>query len=75
MTMQIRQLTKKGDPMIRVQLPEALVRTLEGSAKKHKRRVQDQFIKTLAETFKNEAFFDRASKKFIPDLQTIYQSR
>jgi len=70
----IRQLTQKGDPMVRVQLPEVVIRMLEGGAKQNKRRTQDQFIKVLAESFKNEAAFAAASKKFILDLKTVYQS-
>ena len=71
----IRQLTRKGDPTVRVQLPEVLVDMLEGGAKKNKRRVQDQFIKILAETFKNEEVFAIASKKFIPELRGVYQAQ
>ncbi len=70
----IRQLTQKGDPMVRVQLPEVLVRMLEGSAKKNKRRVQDQFIKALAETFKNDGAFAPVLEKFLPDLKEVYQT-
>jgi len=70
----IRQLTQKGDPMVRVQLPEVVIRMLEGGAKQNKRRTQDQFIKVLAESFKNEIAFAAASKKFILDLKTVYQS-
>jgi len=70
----IRQLTQKGDPMVRVQLPEVVIRMLEGGAKQNKRRTQDQFIKVLAESFKNEIAFAAASKKFILDLKTAYQS-
>jgi hypothetical protein len=66
---------QKGDPMVRVQLPEVLVSMLEGSAKKNKRRVQDQFIKVLAETFRNETAFDGVAQKFIPDLKTVYQNQ
>ena len=71
----IRQLTQKGDPVARVQLPGVIVRMLEGGAKKNKRRVQDQFIKVLAESFKNEIEFATVSQKFIPELKTVYQSQ
>ena len=70
----IRQLTQKGDPMIKVQLPEVAVRMLEGGAKKNKRRVQDHFIKVLSESFKNEIAFASVSQKFLPELKTVYQS-
>ena len=70
----IRQLTQKGDPMIKVQLPEVAVRMLEGGAKKNKRRTQDHFIKVLAESFKNEVAFASVSQKFLPELKRVYQS-
>ena len=70
----IRQLTQKGDPMARIQLPEAVVTMLKASAKKNKRRTQDQFIKSIAETFKNEAAFASLSEKFMPDLREVYQA-
>ena len=68
----IRQLTKKGDPMVRATLPAITLRMLEASAKHNKRKVQDQFIKTLAETFKNEAF-GSVLAKFLPDIKEVYQ--
>ncbi len=69
----IRQLTQKGDPMLRAQLPTITLCMLETLAKKNKRRVQDQFIKSLAETFKNEEVFDSVLKKFLPDLKEVYK--
>ena len=74
MTAKINQITKKGDPVVRVNLPEIIIAMLKGAAKQNKRRTQDQFIKVLAESFKNEAAFAAASKKFILDLKTVYQS-
>lgn len=74
MSMQIRQRIQKGDPMVRIQLSEVVIHMLEGAAKKNKRRVQDQFIKVLAESFKNEIAFAAISQKFVPELKTIYQS-
>ena len=71
--MHIRQLTQKGDPMVRVCLPGVTIRLLQGEAKKNKRRTQDQFIKSLAETFKNEESFMALSQKFLPDLNEVYQ--
>ena len=68
----IRQLTRKGDPIIRVKLPEIAIRMLESAAKQNKRRSQDQFIKTLAETFKNEIAFAEVSKNLLSDLKAAY---
>ena len=70
----IRQMTQKGDPMVRATLPAITIRMLETSAKQNKRRIQDQFIKTLAETFKNEAF-GSVLAKFLPDIQEVYQPK
>ena len=70
----IRQLTQKGDPMIRIQLPEVVIRMLQASAKKNKRSTQDQFIKGIAETFKKEQAFTAMSQNFLPDLKDVYQS-
>ena len=69
----IRQLIQKGDPMIRANLPTVTLRTLETSAKKNKRKPQDQFIKVLAETFKNEEVFDSILEKFLPSIKEVYQ--
>jgi len=70
----IRQITQKGDPMIRVQLPEVVIKMLQSTAKQNKRRVQDQLIKILTESFKNEIAFAAAAKKFVPELKIVYQS-
>lgn len=69
----IRQMTQKGDPIVRVHLPEIIVRMLESNAKKNKRRTQDQFIKSLADSFKKESSLDPLFEKFLPDLKILYQ--
>ena len=71
----IRQLTQKGDPMVRIKLPEITLRMLKAMAKENKRRVQDQFIKILAETFKNEKVFAPVLSKFLPDIKDVYQQQ
>ena len=73
MTM-IRQMTQKGDPMVRATLPAITIRMLEASAKQNKRKLQDQFIKVLAETFKNDAFCS-VLVKFLPDIKEVYQPK
>ncbi len=70
---QIRQLTQKGDPLVRVNLPEVLIKMLRGEARKNKRRTQDQFIKSLAETFKHEEAFTLSADKYLPDMREIYK--
>ncbi len=71
----IRQLTEKGDPMLRIKLPTITLQMLKVSAKKNKRRVQDQFIKTLAQSFRNNEAATLALTKYIPDLQEVYQQK
>ena len=69
----MRQLIQKGDPMARVQLPGVVIKMLQGEARKNKRRTQDQFIKSLTETFKHEEIFALSAAKFLPDLKEVYQ--
>lgn len=71
----LRQLIQKGDPMVRVQLPIITLEMLKASAKKNKRRVQDQFIKILAESFKNNEAFTLVLAKYVPDLKEVYQQK
>ncbi len=50
----IRQMTQKGDPVIRTQLASDLMLMLQASAKQNKRRLQDEFIKRLAATLNHD---------------------
>ena len=75
MTTSIRQLTQKGDPQVRVVLPEFVVSLLQDAAKQNKRRVQDQFIKVLTETFKHEPLFTRFSESCQLQLQSCYSNK
>lgn len=68
----LRQLTRKGDPVIRVQLPATIIRMIETEAKKNKRRRQDQFIKNIADTFKNEPACGKTFQKLLPDIKSMY---
>lgn len=69
----IRQMIQKGDPILRIQLPTTTLQILETSAKKNKRRPQDQFIKILAETFKNDC--DSILEKYLPDVKAVYEKQ
>lgn len=69
----IREITKSDDPILKTQLPAIMLRMLEAAARKNKRRKQDQFIKSLAGTFRNEEAFAPVIKKFLPDLTEVYQ--
>ena len=72
---QIRQLIQKGDPVVRTQLPTVTLRMLEAAAKKNKRRMQDQFIKGLADSFKKDeaSLLAPLFEKFLPELKASYQ--
>lgn len=68
----MRQMTEKGDPMVRIALPEVVINMLKNAAKKNKRRPQDEFIKRIFATFQYEAEFSEISKKLLPELTEIY---
>ncbi len=70
----IRQLIQKGDPMVRVQLPTTVIQMLQEAAKKNKRRRQDQFIKSLTETFKQEQSYTKIFDKYRAGLKEFYKS-
>ena len=53
----IRQLTQKGDPTLRIMLSQSIQSKIVESAKKNKRRPQDELIKRLAATLEHEVTF------------------
>ncbi len=69
----VRQMTRKGDPIVRVNLPKQLICILETTSKKYKRRIQDQFIRSIAESLKDEAKYTAVFEKILPDLKKAYQ--
>jgi hypothetical protein len=73
MNTRITEITKPGDPMIRIKLPAITLKMMKATAKKHKRRAQDQFIKSLAESVRNNEVFSNSIAKYLPDLTEIYQ--
>ena len=54
----IRQLTQKGDPRLNILMPKAIKRFLADAANAGKRRPQDEMIKRLAATMKNEEAYN-----------------
>ena len=70
----ITQMVNAGDPIPRLHLPKALLDAIQQSAKKNKRRPQDEFIKRLHATFKAEHNFIEIQKKVLPHLIHIYQN-
>jgi hypothetical protein len=50
----MREMTQKGDPILRIQLPEVLQNELRLAAQQNKRRPQDEFIKRIAASFRAE---------------------
>lgn len=68
----IRQVTQKNDPVLYTQLPEAVLHLLKSTAKQNKRRAQDQFIKSLVTTFKNEENYQALFATLLPDVKAAY---
>jgi hypothetical protein len=54
--MSIREMTEKGDPMIRIMLSEEMHGRLVAAAKENKRRPQDEFIKRMSRSLSAEFF-------------------
>ncbi len=67
----IRELTQKGDPIIRVKLPVEITAMLKKTAKKNRRRLQDQFIKSISQTFKASKF-NNINDEVFQKLEKIY---
>lgn len=55
MSIKLRELTHKGDPMLRVKLPKSIHELMYSAAKENKRKIQDEVIKRIAASYKNEA--------------------
>lgn len=68
----ITEITKPNDPMLRIRLPKAIHQAIMKSAKANKRRPQDEFIKRISASFKNDAKLQEAQNKLLPQLQEIY---
>ncbi len=62
----MREIIVPGDPMLNISLPVALEENLKNTAKKNKRRPQDELIRRLSRSFKEGAFF---SEIHIPYLE------
>src|ERR1700677_1984671 len=71
----MRELIQKGDPRMRIQLSEVLLQMIQAKAKENKRRVQDQLIKSLAETLKNEqAALGKISENPLLELEAEHKA-
>lgn len=68
----LTEMTKAGDPMLRIRLPKAIHQAIAKSAKANKRRQQDEFIKRIFATFKMDTKLQEAQDKLLPQLQEIY---
>ena len=68
----IRQMTRQGDPQSRIMLSDSIKVQLIESAKKNKRRPQDELIKRLAASLENDVIFQGMQFDLLqqPDLQT-----
>ena len=69
----INEMIKKGDPMLRVNLPKSVINLLHSLAKQNKRPYQDELIKRLAASFRQNHTTEVLQAKLIPQLQKIYQ--
>ena len=70
----INELTQPDDPMLRIKVPVGVVGLLKMAAKQNKRRYQDEFIKRLAASFKQNHITESLQAKLLPQLQTFYQN-
>ena len=71
--MPVRELTQKGDPMLRAKLPGTAMNLLHNKARENKRRTQEQFIKSIADTFNNQHRYEDSFLEIIPNLKKIYE--
>lgn len=67
----LNEITKKGDPMLRLNLSENIIQKLQESARKNKRRPQDQLIKSIAKTFRNTDTYSHILVKLASTLETF----
>ena len=70
MSLKLRELTQKGDPMLRVKLPTLIHELVQISAKDNRRKIQDEVIKRLAASFKNGASCDALQNSLIQHFKT-----
>ena len=70
--MPVRELTQRGDPMLRARLPGTAMSLLHAKARENKRRVQEQFIKSIADTFNNQHQYEASFLEILPNLKKIY---
>lgn len=69
MSQKLRELTRKGDPMLRIKLPELVQELMQAAAKENKRKVQDEVIKRLAASFKNDFSCTHLQKELLEHLK------
>ena len=71
--MPVRELTQRGDPMLRAKLPGTAMNLLHTKARENKRRVQEQFIKSIAHTFNQQWQYEASFEEILPNLKKIYE--
>lgn len=69
MSKHLRELTRKGDPLLKVKLPVLVHEMVQSSAKANRRKIQDEMIKRLAASFKNEASSQMLQQDLIKQLK------
>jgi hypothetical protein len=70
---QMCEMTKTGDPMLKVKMPQPIIDLLHSVAKENKRRHQDEFIKRIAASFRNNDITESAQLELIPKVKELYQ--
>jgi hypothetical protein len=71
--MAVREMTMKGDPMLRARLPGTAMNMFHTKARENKRRPQEQFIKSIADTFNNQHRYEASFEEILPNLKKIYK--
>lgn len=67
------ELTKSGDPMLRIRLPKVIHQAVLQAAKKNKRRPQDEFIKRIKATLHAGSKVSEMQGKLLLQLIGIYR--
>lgn len=69
MSQKLRELTRKGDPVLRIKLPKLVQELMQTAAKENKRKIQDEVIKRLAASFKNDSSCTHLQEKLLDHLK------
>jgi hypothetical protein len=68
----MRQLIKKGDPRLNINMPSALKEFLHETARANKRSFQDEVIKRLAASFQYEETSNTLKVMLLETIKLVY---